>query len=45
MENDDMPPVGRAAMGGPCEFCEYAKARTKLTLEHFQAKKPVSKKT
>jgi len=27
-----MPAVGTAAMGGPCEFCEYAKARTQLTL-------------
>lgn len=29
----DMPKVGVAAMGGPCEHCEYAKSRTKLTLE------------
>lgn len=29
----DMPQVGTAAMGGPCEFCEYAKARTRLTLK------------
>ena len=28
----EMPPVGTAAMGGPCEFCAYAKARTQLTL-------------
>lgn len=28
----EMPPVGTAAMGGPCEFCSYAKARTQLTL-------------
>lgn len=34
----DMPPVGRAAMGGPCDFCEYAKSRTKLTLEAVRAK-------
>ncbi len=32
----DMPPVGRSAMGGPCEFCQYARARTELTLKHFQ---------
>lgn len=32
----DMPPVGTAAMGGPCEFCEYAKARTALTLTHLK---------
>lgn len=29
----DMPEVGTAAMGGPCEHCEYAKARTTLTLQ------------
>ena len=34
----DMPPVGTAAMGGPCEFCEYAKSRTKLTLEAVRKK-------
>lgn len=33
MENDAMPPVGTAAMGGPCEFCAYARARTELTLK------------
>ncbi len=33
MENDDMPPVGDAAMGGPCEFCTYARTRTELTLK------------
>lgn len=35
MDSDDMPPVGEAAMGGPCEFCTYARARTELTLKHF----------
>lgn len=34
----DMPAVGTAAMGGECEFCLYAKARTKLTLEAVQKK-------
>lgn len=38
LENDEMPPVGNAAMGGPCDFCEYAKARTMLTLEALQDK-------
>ena len=33
MDSDSMPAVGRAAMGGPCEHCEYAKSRTKLTLD------------
>jgi CRISPR/Cas system-associated exonuclease Cas4 (RecB family) len=38
MENDEMPPVGTAAMGGPCDFCEYAKARTGLTVNHLKKK-------
>jgi CRISPR/Cas system-associated exonuclease Cas4 (RecB family) len=38
MDSDKMPPVGTAAMGGPCEFCEYAKSRTKLTLEAIRNK-------
>lgn len=28
----EMPAVGTAAMGGTCDYCEYAKSRTKLTL-------------
>lgn len=35
----DMPEIGTAAMGGPCEHCEYARERTKLTLAHLQKKK------
>ncbi len=35
----DMPAVGTAAMGGPCDFCAYAKQRTELTLKHVQAAK------
>lgn len=38
LENDDMPPVGTAAMGGSCEHCGYAKDRTQLTLEHLRTK-------
>ena len=38
MDSDTMPEVGVAAMGGPCEHCEYAKARTKLTLEALKTK-------
>ncbi len=34
----DMPPVGSAAMGGPCDFCTYARARTELTLDHIKKK-------
>lgn len=32
----DMPEVGVSIMGGGCEFCDYAKKRTKLTIEHIQ---------
>lgn len=35
----DMPAVGTAAMGGECDFCAYARERTKLTLNHIQKKK------
>lgn len=38
MDSDKMPAVGTAAMGGPCEYCEYAKSRTKLTLEAISKK-------
>jgi CRISPR/Cas system-associated exonuclease Cas4 (RecB family) len=33
MDSDDMPPIGDAAMGGPCDYCSYARARTELTLK------------
>jgi CRISPR/Cas system-associated exonuclease Cas4 (RecB family) len=33
----DMPAVGKAAMGGACDFCTYAKQRTELTLGHLQS--------
>lgn len=29
----DMPEVGTAAMGGDCDYCTYARARTELTLK------------
>lgn len=32
----DIPAVGVSIMGGPCEFCTYAKQRTTLTLEALQ---------
>lgn len=35
----DMPEVGVAAMGGPCEYCTYARARTELTLKALQTEK------
>jgi hypothetical protein len=31
----DMPEVGKAAMGGDCEYCSYSKERTALTLKHL----------
>lgn len=34
----DMPAVGTAAMGGECDFCAYARSRTKLTLEALKKK-------
>ncbi len=35
----EMPEVGTAAMGGPCEHCTYARARTQLTIEALKAKR------
>jgi CRISPR/Cas system-associated exonuclease Cas4 (RecB family) len=35
---DDIPAIGTAAMGGPCEFCSYARSRTELTLKALQKK-------
>ncbi len=31
-----MPPVGKAAMGGDCDYCTYAKQRTELTIAHLR---------
>lgn len=39
MDSDKMPEIGTAAMGGPCEYCEYARSRTSLTLESLQKKR------
>jgi hypothetical protein len=36
MESDDMPEVGESAMGGSCEYCSYARARTQLTLSSIK---------
>ncbi len=44
LDNDKMPPIGTAAMGGPCDFCEYARKRTELTVNHINSKKPKTKK-
>lgn len=38
MDSDDMPPVGDHIMGGPCEFCTYARARTELTIRALKPK-------
>lgn len=35
----ELPAMGKSIMGGPCEFCMYARERTKLTIDHLQAKK------
>jgi CRISPR/Cas system-associated exonuclease Cas4 (RecB family) len=35
----EMPEVGTAAMGGPCEHCTYARQRTELTLKAIQKSK------
>jgi CRISPR/Cas system-associated exonuclease Cas4 (RecB family) len=35
----DMPAMGDSIMGGPCEFCSYAKARTALTLAEVQKRR------
>ncbi|MEI9913538.1 MAG: PD-(D/E)XK nuclease family protein [Candidatus Saccharibacteria bacterium] len=34
----DIPPVGMAAMGGPCDYCDYARRRTELTLSSIRRK-------
>lgn len=39
METEEMPPVGRSAMGGECDFCAYARERTKLTLAALNQKR------
>ena len=36
MDSDTMPPIGQAAMGGDCDFCSYARARTELTIRALQ---------
>lgn len=36
MDSDTMPPMGDSIMGGPCEFCSYARARMELTMKALQ---------
>lgn len=38
-----MPPVGDSIMGGPCEYCTYARQRTELTMEALQNRASRSK--
>jgi CRISPR/Cas system-associated exonuclease Cas4 (RecB family) len=35
----DMPPIGVSIMGGPCEFCTYARQRTELTVAALQSRR------
>ena len=42
IDSDTMPEVGEAAMGGPCEFCTYARSRTELTLSFLSDQAEVS---
>jgi hypothetical protein len=34
----DMPGVGDSIMGGPCEFCTYARQRAELTIQALKRK-------
>jgi hypothetical protein len=34
----EMPEVGDSIMGGPCEYCTYARQRTELTMAAVQAR-------
>lgn len=43
MDSDTMPPVGDSIMGGPCEFCTYARKRTELTLKSLKTQSIQSK--
>lgn len=39
MDEETMPPIGKAVMGGPCDYCTYARSRTELTLKALQKSK------
>ena len=45
IDDDHMPAVGTAAMGGVCEFCTYARARTELTLAAIEPKSTIEQST
>ena len=38
----DMPPVGVSIMGGECEHCAYARARTGLTLDALKSRRTLN---
>lgn len=38
----DMPAIGTAAMGGMCDFCAYARARTELTMQALRARRNIN---
>lgn len=38
----DMPAVGRAAMGGECDYCAYARSRMELTMQALKNRKAKS---
>ncbi len=40
----EMPAIGTAAMGGPCDYCTYARARTELTIKELQGRSPSNPK-
>ncbi len=44
MDSDTMPPMGDSIMGGPCEFCSYARQRMELTMKALQAKQKAKTK-
>jgi CRISPR/Cas system-associated exonuclease Cas4 (RecB family) len=39
MDDETMPPIGDDIMGGPCQYCTYARSRTELTLKALSVKK------
>jgi len=41
MDSEEVPPMGDSIMGGECEFCSYARERTKLTLTALQKQRKV----
>jgi CRISPR/Cas system-associated exonuclease Cas4 (RecB family) len=44
LESDMPTGIGKATMGGDCEHCLYAKARTQITIDYLNKKSKVAKK-